>query len=438
MLVAMQVMAKIKSRSDWSQLPTDVLANILTLARQQTVSKLQMAEHDELQASIDVEQFVSQQQQQQKWVFGLGMVCRRVEAALAHQPGHCGDLALVNLSEAVLPSLLAWLRKHHAAVRKVFTSCDAPRLKVALNALHTYITRPLEVHITRCVPATIPSLLVYESLASCELYCSTWQYLDLEGLRLLPRLMRLDLFGSTFHNADAAEHLTSLCVVHACVDFNEACRCVTSLKSICTSYGYLSRFQNPGLSACSGLQSLACIQGSHGSDDNECPGMHFYDFYIGAGWVVPYSISHLTALTRLNVSTCGLDDDDTLSWLMHLTALQDLTVAFRGKVVTIPPVVSSLSNLKQVCLGDRLGTTEYVLHLDWTKLLLLEFASFHGIVISSQGFDNFVSMASLRELNFVECKNSVQEVDATDYLVKVEALKSQLRHQRPDIKVIVT
>ena len=275
-------MAKIKSRSDWSQLPTDVWANILSLARQQTVSKLQMSEHDELQASIDVEQFALQQQQQQKWVFGLGMVCRRLEAALAHEPDHGGALALVNLSEAVLPSLLARLRKHHAAVRKVLTSCDAPRLKVALNALHTYIACPREVRITRCVPATIPSLLVYESLASCELYCSIWEQVELEGLRLLPRLTRLDLFASAFTNVDAAEYLTSLHVVHACAEFNKPCRCVTSLKSICTSYGYMHGFQITGLSACSGLQSLACIQGSYGSNKVQgCICMTFITLLIG-------------------------------------------------------------------------------------------------------------------------------------------------------------
>ena len=437
--VAVQIMAKVKPRSDWSQLPTDVWATILMLAQQQTVSKLQMSEHKSLQASSDVKQFALQQQQQQRWVFGLRMVCRRVEAALAHQPDHGGALALVNLSEAVLPSLLAWLSKHHATVRKVLTGCDASSLKVALHALHTYLACPLEVCIiSRCIPATVPSLLVYKSLASCELYCSAWHRVDLEGLRLLPRLTRLDLFGSHFDNASAAEHLTSLHVVHASADFNEACRCVTSLKSICTSYGYAFGFQLPGLSACSGLQSLACIQGSIGNYDNKSAGMHFYDFYRDAGWFVPYSISHLTALTCLKVAAFAIDDYDTLSWLTHLTALQDLTVAFRSKVVTLPPEVSSLSNLKQVCLGDRLGSAEYVLQLDWTKLLLLESASFHGIVIFSQSLDTFASMPFLRELNFMECKNSVQEPDPTDYLVKVAALKAQLGHERPDIKVHIT
>ena len=149
-------------------------------------------------------------------------------------------------------------------------------------------------------------------------------------------------------------------------------------------------------------------------------------------------MSGLSALTCLKVSSCALDGHDTLSWLTHPTALQDLTVAFRGQVVTLPPVVSSLSNLKQFCLGDRLGTTEYVVHFDWTKLLLLESASCHGVVIFSQGLDIFASVQSLRELNFMEYKNSVQDPDPTDYLGKVEALTSQLRHERPDIKVRVT
>ena len=262
------------------------------------------------------------------------------------------------IGEHRTPSLLAYIKKHGAALHRLETGC-APWHDIVLTALQNHPQQSLAiVDFTRATQATISLMSVFETITTCSLANPTFtsehtSKISLEDLEGLPNLTSLELKGGTFTKLDAAQHLTKLSLRRAHgYSYSGNPAYVKSMLHLTVSRSMLWRFHSCGLSACSNLLQLEIDGGSIYADENDDDPSE--SMFCNGSCEIPFSLSNLTALTSLEIGYKIDVPDLDFDWLTQLSSLQHLSVGCDSSagVMVLPNSLTTLSRLTSLCVGN--------------------------------------------------------------------------------------
>ena len=308
----------------------------------------------------------------QSWYWGLRTVCQTFNKVFADH-GDLNTLITVhkNTPGHHLLSLVAWLQRHQAHVKRLSVWQGSPWLESTLTALQSPHSCLRNVYFDEVVPETAMSLLsAFQSITECTL-CSSAQALSLQALSALPQLVNLKLKQGSFSHLEVAAQCLSL------------------------SYAELVTFCRSNVSACLCLQSLvlknAFIWGMKGFgllDDGD-------DEFI-----VPDGLSALTELTSLTLDF--RDHAMHLDWVKTLSALQSFQlVAHRG---VFPRSWSAMTNLRSLAVhGQAQGTCKsrnVFFQFKWAALISLERLELQYLAMQRTNLSGLVSLPGLQNVSF--------------------------------------
>ena len=182
-------------------------------------------------------------------------------------------------------------------------------------------------------------------------------------------------------------------------------------------------FHTSGLAACAKLQQLECYEA------NIKAVSHAEVTAVGgAFFIVPYSMSALTALTSLDISYYYKSKHVHLDWLGQLQALESVTLVLDVKDMELPQSVGELTQLTRIILANTISGGRIILAFDWCKLVALQVLTIDGRVQFDKGV---MDVAELISLTRVTCCNiKYCEVDAVR---KIGLLTDKLSDTRPDL-----
>ena len=294
-----------------------------------------------------------------------------------------------------LPSLLKWLRHHHAQLKQLHVKHGSPWQEMALMALHSPDACLEALHFYETVPEqTLFLLSDFQSITACTLCSSAADTLNLQPLSSLPLLKSLALRNGNFSHLDAAAHLTALRSDHATVHCVQSCSCVTSLVKLSLVCANLIQFHPRNVAACSRLESVVLFSATIGVHDHD----EDLAFPADDEASIPTGLSALTTLTSLDLS-CQ-DHDMQLEWVTVLSALQCFTL--EASKAVFPASWSTMTSLETlaVSLYTEEGVKERQLffQFDLGTLASLRTFDLRGLTVSAERLSGLASLHNLQEV----------------------------------------
>lgn len=207
--------------------------------------------------------------------------------------------------------MLKWIHKHGAAAETLVRGGYSPWSEAAQTALlacyvvHNTPALLTSAYLAGITDTTIDLLGNLSSIVRIEIdQQGRPAHLNLYPLRELLHLTSLRLDAGNFNGLGMLKYLTSLDTGSCQVDFSGPCAFTTSLVDLVVHSSEFMIFHAKGLSACSHLQHLQCHNATIWTAGNNRAEAAIF---AGARFVVPHSISGLTALTSLEISNghCG-------------------------------------------------------------------------------------------------------------------------------------
>ena len=345
----------------------------------------------------------------------LRLVCRKFNDVIKAHPRLSRCLVLPPaLNHQSLPSLLAWLQQHAAAVEILAAYCDSPCPEVALVRLLPPQTLLDEVFLSRCSSLAVPLMSGLTSMTQCEL-STPIDMINLSPLKELAKLQKLHLSYGNFQAAGLPANLTNLIVEgsHLFIQHSPVgCSCVSSLQKLRLFHGYISGLHPSGLLACSAVEQLHLLNCSIGADEKSC-------------WVesscLPTGFSALTSLSSLTVAFDNVDptvpENNLLDLgVLHALPLQDLVVQSEGVSVNLrlPAELGALQNLTSLTLSapvwdqhiEHVHSDFPVVNLDveWGGMHALRCLKVHNWHFScSSRMLALTTLSHLSEISFEDC-----------------------------------
>ena len=411
-------------RSLWEQLPEDLWGRVFLELDKEVVDR-------------DLNQYHPSLHPEFYGLHSACCVCRRFNNIICNKMSVLNNLILTEntIGEHRTPSLLAYIKKHGAALQRLETRC-APWHDIVLTALQNHPQQSLAiVDFARFSQATISLMTMFKTITTCSLATPNFTFghtssrISLEDLEGLPNLTSLELGGGSFTELDAAQHLTKLSLWNAqghCYVANPAC--VKSLLHLTLSRSVLTRFHSSGLSACSNLLQLKMDYGSI-YDSAESEDDPPENFFCNGSCEIPFSLSNLTALTSLEIA-CKIDVPDLdFDWLTQLSSLQHLSIGCDSSagVMVLPNSLTTLSRLTSLCIGNTYNRAAIKCNFDWTPFRLLQHVTFGGNVCFNRSLSELTSLRSLQAVDIM-MKNYVH-LEGESALFELARLLSQHRSE---------
>lgn len=329
--------------------------------------------------------------------------------------------------------MLKWIHRHGPAVKTLSARGGSLWSEAALTALQSsYIAHDMQACLlVACLTCTTDS-----SIALLGCVSSVTQInldgavlvdarLDLTPLQELPHLTSLRLENSEFDGLDSLQHLTRFWARDCHVQCRTNCAFVTSLVELHVRCSTVKNFHTSGLPACVKLQQLKCYEANIKAVNHaEVTAVG------GAFFIVPYSMSALTALTSLDISYNYKSKHVHLDWLGQLQALESVTLNLRVKDMGLPQSVGELTQLTRMNLANTIVGGRIILAFDWRRLVALQVLTTFGQVQFDKGVTDVAELMSLTCVTF--CCIQFCEVDAVR---KIGLLADKLSDTRPDVQV---
>ena len=332
-----------------------------------------------------------------------------------------------HISEAALPSLIAWLRARAATIQTLqapYSSCTSTDHLSTLKASASLTSVSVKLRTS----ADVEILGSFRNLSKCTLRSSAGQHirrLDLTPLRGLLHLSNLSLGEGSYDNLSLASHLTSLDLFESDVRSTADCTCFPHLIFLRVAEAYFNHLHHPGMLACTALQRL------------EVSGMCFIPggFYIEGidahwGYEIPQDMSALCCL-KLVIHECNSGPEMCLDGIFTLPNLQRLQLGVPGCKFG-----NAFANLNKLTFLDI--ESKDSLHIHQPVRFHCSWHSFQSL----QTFNlkaPFTTDASFLELGLLPCLRefTVQatlavDADTTEYLQQVLQLQ-ELRRRYPEL-----
>ena len=279
--------------------------------------------------------------------------------------------------------MLKWIHKHGPAVETLSARGGSLWSQAALTALQSsYVAHNMQACLTfACLTCATDALMILLGLISSitqinlDMAARVGARLDLTLLHELPHLKSLRLEDSNFEGLGNLQHLTRLWAKDCHIQCQTECAFVTSLVELYVTSSTFEDFHTSGLAACANLQQLECY------DANIKAGNHAEVTVVsGASFIVPYSISALTALTSLEISYSYKSKHVHLDWLGQLRALESVALRLDVKDVKLPEGVGELTQLTRMLLSNTVSGGQITLAFDWSRLVALQVLTIDGSV----------------------------------------------------------
>lgn len=334
-----------------------------------------------------------------------------------------------HISEAALPSLIAWLRARAATIQTL----QAPYFSCASTAHLSTLTASASltsVSVKLRTSADVKILGSFRNLSKCTLRSYAGQYirrLDLTPLRGLLHLSNLSLGKGSYDNLSLACHLTSLDLFESDVRSTADCTCFPHLIFLRVAEAYFNHLHHPGMLACTALQSLEV------SGMCSIPG-GFYIEGLGAHWgyEIQQNMSALGCLTKLVIHECNLGPEMCLDGICTLPNLHRLQLGIPG-CTRFGNAFANLSKLTFLEIESKVSS-----HMNHPVRFQCSWRSFQSL----QTFHlkaPFTADASFLELGLLPCLKefTVQATlavgtDTTEYLQQVLQLQ-ELGRRYPEL-----
>ena len=337
-----------------------------------------------------------------------------------------------------LAGMVKWIHTHSHTLDTLIVSTGSPWVELILGSLLSSnmledAPAPLKrACLCNVQPDTVAVLGGFSGLKQLELHICTVSHdkymdshVDLDPLQCLPQLTDLVLHDGCFHGLDSLFSLTSLVAKRAYIDGESEYECVSSLQQLILTETSLIAFDDSGLSACSGLQSLHLASASMRNYRD----FALLEFCHNEKPVVSPSSSALGALTALSIDYLYADlyDDIQLGWLSHLTSLQDLKLAVRVPQLDLPEGLSRLTRLTNMeVTSGPVGRMSF--DFRWTALVALQRLLVCGSARFLQGLLDLTQVEALRHVKFEGL-----DTDDDTTMLQIGKLVYRLSVTRPDI-----
>lgn len=402
----------------WSRLPAEFWAKVFAAAQQSVY----------MQRCMDPQSYVSEEiAPKQAWFHGpLKLVCKKFSLVFAEHP----DMYSIYVHAAPqikhVASWINWMQQHGHAVQDITVSGDCSGMPEAvLPFLHIQQAPLWAARISDTQDQGLYLLALFTTLTDCRLHAPAQEQLNVQPLRALPRLTRLELWNGSFVGVEVLEHLTSLTVSDAQVECFEDSHSVTCLLELELHDSQLGRFHSRGLGACTGLLDLtfgASSMLAETPDESMQCGNHFQ------------FATNLTALTNLTFLHFGTWHRPVqLEWLTGLTSLLKLSVVVepsKAHPVVFPTALSLLSSVTALSIHGMNRFGEMHLNFEWAKFPSLACVFLGGQFRFNRGLDGLRDLKHLIHLDFG--RFLVSNPDSTQQVAEVI---SQLSQNRPSIRV---
>ena len=309
----------------------------------------------------------------------LRLVCKQFKQVLDGTAGLLDMMIVTDRSaEVVFPSVLRWLHQRSTTLRSFEGHCKQPFLDAALGALAHASSQLTMLALYAPSDITLHTLPVFKHVRTCDLGIRPATSINLKPLQALDHLRELHLEGGySFHNLQAAKHLTALIITDAYVFGSGDCACVDTLQQLHVKDCELTAFHMEGAMACTQLQSLIC----HNSKIGAGKGNQALNLYMDEHEIfydIPARISFFVSLAKLDISfVYELPQPCGLSWICQLETLQSLRLEITtqsDRVVEIPHGLTCLQHLTYLELASHSHVTCGALRLQvqWRHMLRLQ------------------------------------------------------------------
>ena len=315
------------------------------------------------------------------------------------------------------------MRRFRGSISVLVAECQSKYVEVVLAGLSCPTSQLREVSVRHASNSTASYLGAFTALTSCHL-CGD---VDLLPVNTLSNLLVLNLSAGTFHNIQAAAHLTSLAVAHAVVfsaghcPFVGTLACMHLKEARCNFLG--------GIPACSELKTLTCLNGEIMSGNDEQLALH-----LGVDpFLIPAGMTALSRLEVLHLVSRSRGTFDT-SWTYQLTSLEDMHVQFfHVQFSNQPSMFSRLCKLT-VCgciVSEEDSVSLVTMNMPWSSMQSLQsLCLFDGSYLFASSLSELIHLKSFKSLALRHCTpynhHSVQELRAVLY---------KLGRYRPDVHV---
>ena len=318
-----------------------------------------------------------QREASQASLFTLRLVCKWFNKAIArYKSASWGSDHLFlrpDLSEAHLPSLLAWA--HKRAFQRVHAYCNCQYSEVMLDKL-SFADHVLDLDVSAVSAPILSIISTFENLIYCWLKPKqTDMATDLSPLLLLVDLQILCLESGDFghFHLPPSLHVLRLREAELHVAQNSSCTWPTQLhRLVLTASGLLHGLrQMPG--------SVSAFLCADAVINSTVDGDVFTALYHEPFVVLPTISQALTGLTELDLRLGPSQGEhaSALTWVYTLTSLCRLTLAFKQDCSI--GNLTKLSRLQELNMFAHRGNKDYVVDLEanWSALQNLHSLSLH-------------------------------------------------------------
>ena len=333
----------------------------------------------------------------------LQVVCQRFKAVIQTHHHLVPTLVLPKgLTDNMLPSLVEWTQHRTASIKSFVAGCTASQQDIVLAGLAGQEAALEKAVCLKCSTSTIHLLSRCSALTHLVL---AFYPNDLTFLEFLPALSCLELHGGDFFSNKVPPRLLRMVLHQTKCRLASSTYCTAQLQQLKLSNSTLVLGPR-GIAACTGLQSLRCVQSSILSD--------VAGFSVRTGpdnmFRIPDAVSVLTCLTELVLRHNGRSDGPLLLTNIYgLNSLKFLELCSCTADVTLGNGLTGLRHLARLKLTvchtvDSVPDLRLRLDFNWAALDSLQQLSIQCDELYC--LQSMLNILAIKVLQIVEITNT--------------------------------